>query len=302
MNKVIGVKFKDSNKVYYFDPLDFNVSEGDDIIAETARGIVFGNVVEAPKLVPDEQLIVPLKPIIRVATEEDQKQRKYYASKEKDAFNICKRKISEHELPMKLVDVEYAFNGSKLTFYFTAESRVDFRELVKDLASVFKTRIELRQIGVRDEAKKIGGIGCCGRPLCCSTFLNEFIPVSVKMAKSQNLSLNLLKISGVCGRLMCCLKYEQEYYETMQRQMPRVGQECTTPDGSGTVIDNNAIAETTKVKVTLSDGTFDVRSYPFRELVYTKRGGGMHKAEIPSENNSEDADLANKPEKDSEES
>ena len=283
MNKVIGVKFKDSNKIYYFDPLDFNVSEGDDVIAETARGIVFGKVAEAPKLIPDDKLVVPLKPIIRIATQEDKQQRDYYASKEKEAFNICKRKIAEHELLMKLVDVEYAFNGSKLTFYFTADNRVDFRELVKDLASVFKTRIELRQIGVRDEAKKIGGIGCCGRPLCCCTFLNEFIPVSVKMAKSQNLSLNLLKISGVCGRLMCCLKYEQDYYETMQRQMPRVGQECTTPDGNGTVIENNAIAETTKVKVTLSDGTFDVRVYPFRELVYTKRGGGTHQAESQHE-------------------
>ena len=287
MNKVIGVRFKDSNKIYYFDPLDFNVSEGDDIIAETARGIVFGKVAEEVKFIPDEKLVVPLKPIIRLATDEDKRQRDYYASREKEAFNICKRKISEHGLSMKLVDVEYAFNGSKLTFYFTAESRVDFRELVKDLASVFKTRIELRQIGVRDEAKKIGGIGCCGRPLCCSTFLNEFIPVSVKMAKAQNLSLNLLKISGVCGRLMCCLKYEQDYYETMQKVMPRVGQECTTPDGVGTVIDNNAIAETTKVKVTLSDGTFDVRSYPFRELVYTKRGGGTHKAELSTENDAE---------------
>lgn len=283
MNKVIGIKFKDSNKIYYFDPLDFDVSEGESVITETARGIVFGVVAEAPKVIPNDEIVAPLKPILRIATDEDKKQRDFYASKEPEALRICRRKIADHGLAMKLVDVEYAFNGSKLTFYFTADSRVDFRELVKDLAAVFKTRIELRQIGVRDEAKKIGGLGPCGRPICCSAFLGEFIPVSVKMAKSQNLSLNLLKISGVCGRLMCCLKYEQDYYEAMQRRMPRIGQECTTPDGVGVVMENNAIAETTRVKVTLRDGTLDVRDYPFKTLVYVKRDGGVHEAEADSE-------------------
>ncbi|MCH5278736.1 MAG: stage 0 sporulation family protein [Christensenellaceae bacterium] len=272
MKKVVEVKFRDSGKVYYFDPRNLDIAKGDNVIVETARGLVFGDVVDSPRELPDEQIVAPLKPVVRVATSEDREQREYYLNKEKEAFKICQHKIEERGLVMKLVDAEYAFNGSKLTFYFTADSRVDFRELVKDLACVFKTRIDLRQIGVRDEAKKCGGLGSCGRPVCCSAFLTEFMPVSIKMAKSQNLSLNPTKISGICGRLMCCLKYEQDCYETMQKQMPRIGSECSTADGDGVVLENNVITETTKVKVTLADGTLDVRSYPFRELVLKSNG------------------------------
>lgn len=268
MNKVIGVKFKDSGKIYYFDPLDLEINKGDSVIVETARGVVFGDVIEGARMVTDDQVVAPLKPVIRVATNEDREQRDYYLKKESEAYKICQTKIEERGLSMKLVDAEYAFNGSKLTFFFTADSRVDFRDLVKDLAFIFKTRIELRQIGVRDEAKKCGGLGSCGRPICCNSFLTEFIPVSIKMAKSQNLSLSPTKISGICGRLMCCLKYEQDCYETMQKLMPRVGSNCVTPDGNGVVLENNIISETTRVKVTLSDGTLDVRSYPFRVLEF----------------------------------
>lgn len=273
MNKVIGVKFKDSGKIYYFDPLELEIEKGGNVIVETARGLVFGEVAEPPRIIAEESIVAPLKPVVRVATDEDREQHEYYLSKEKEAFKTCQRKIEEHGLAMKLVDVEYAFNGSKLSFYFTADNRVDFRELVKDLAGIFKTRIDLRQIGVRDEAKKCGGIGACGRPVCCSSFLTEFIPVSIKMAKSQNLSLNPTKISGICGRLMCCLKYEQECYDIMHKQMPTVGIECVTVDGSGVVIENNVITERTKVKVTLADGTLDVRSYPFNELNYVNKNG-----------------------------
>lgn len=272
MKNVIEVKFRDSGKAYYFDPNGLEIAKGDSVIVETARGLVFGDVVDSPREMPDKQIVAPLKPVIRVATSEDKEQREYYLNKEKEAFSVCQHKIEERGLVMKLVDAEYAFNGSKLTFYFTADSRVDFRELVKDLAGVFKTRIDLRQIGVRDEAKKCGGLGSCGRPVCCNAFLTEFMPVSIKMAKAQNLSLNPTKISGICGRLMCCLKYEQDCYETMQKLMPRIGSGCTTADGEGVVLENNVITETTKVKVTLADGTLDVRSYPFRELVLKSNG------------------------------
>lgn len=267
MSKVIGVKFKDGGKIYFFDPLDMDIKAGDGVIVDTARGIVFGDVAEPPHFVPDEQIVSQLKPVIRVATPEDIEQRRIYKEKEKDAYAICQAKIEEHGLVMKLVEVEYAFNGSKIMFYFTADGRVDFRELVKDLAGIFKTRIELRQIGVRDEAKMLGGLGVCGRPICCASFLSDFIPVSIKMAKEQNLSLNQTKISGICGRLMCCLKFEQSCYEGMHKIMPRVGKEVVTPDGTGTVVDNNVISETTTVKVQLNDGTFEMRTYPFRELL-----------------------------------
>ncbi|MBO4847982.1 MAG: stage 0 sporulation family protein [Clostridia bacterium] len=266
MSKVIGVRFKEGGKIYYFDPLDFEIKTGDGVIVDTARGIVFGDVAEAPHTIPDEQLVSQLKPVIRVATPEDHEQRRIYKEKEKDAYGICQAKIEEHGLVMKLVEVEYAFNGSKIMFYFTADGRVDFRELVKDLASIFKTRIELRQIGVRDEAKMLGGLGVCGRPICCSSFLSDFIPVSIKMAKEQNLSLNQTKISGICGRLMCCLKFEQSGYESMHKIMPRTGKEVITPDGNGIVVDNNVISETTTVKVQLADGTFEMKTFPFREL------------------------------------
>lgn len=266
MKVVIGVKFREGGKTYFFSPGELEVNEGDGVIVETARGTEFGDVVSAPQEIEEDQIVAPLKEVQRVASAHDREQRDKNRAKEKEAFSMCQRKIAEHKLDMKLVDVEYSFNGSKVVFYFTADGRVDFRELVKDLASVFKTRIELRQIGVRDEAKMLGGLGSCGRPVCCKTFLADFTPVSIKMAKEQNLSLSPTKISGICGRLMCCLKYEQDSYESMRRQMPRVGREVVTPDGAGTVLENNVITEKTRVRVTLADGTFDVREYPFRDL------------------------------------
>ena len=249
MNKVIGVKFKDSGKIYYFDPLELEIEKGGNVIVETARGLVFGEVAEPPRIIAEESIVAPLKPVVRVATDEDREQHEYYLSKEKEAFKTCQRKIEEHGLAMKLVDVEYAFNGSKLSFYFTADNRVDFRELVKDLAGIFKTRIDLRQIGVRDEAKKCGGIGACGRPVCCSSFLTEFIPVSIKMAKSQNLSLNPTKISGICGRLMCCLKYEQDNYEYLLKITPKQGALVETPEGRGTVVEVNLLSGQLQVRL-----------------------------------------------------
>ncbi len=267
MFRVVKVKFKNSGRVYFFDALDFEIHKGDGVIVETARGNMLGDAVAEIEDTPEEKLVAPLKPVIRLAEEEDFEQLEYYRSKEPEAAEICREKIEEHGLAMKLVDVEYAYNGSKLTFYFTADNRVDFRELLKDLTSIFKTRIDLRQIGDRDEAKKCGGLGFCGRPICCNSFLNDFSPVSIKMAKSQNLSLIPVKISGICGKLMCCLRYEYESYESMQKQMPKIGKEFETPDGIGVVLENNIITEMTKLKVTLADGTLDVRSYPFRELV-----------------------------------
>ena len=268
MIRVISVKFRDGGKSYFFDPGELEINEGDGVIVETARGIEFADVVSPVQEIDEGRVVAPLKGVIRVATDYDRELRDTNRAKEKDAFDTCVRKIAEHGLDMKLVDVEYSYNGSKVMFYFTADGRVDFRELVKDLAGVFRTRIELRQIGVRDEAKKCGGLGACGRPICCNTFLSGFIPVSIKMAKCQNLSLSPTKISGICGRLMCCLKYEQDCYETMQRKMPAVGSECTTPDGVGIVLENNVISETTRVKVTLSDGTYDIKTYPFVNLKY----------------------------------
>lgn len=290
MKKVVGVKFRDSGKIYYFDPLDLTIEKGDSVIVETARGIVFGDVAEAPRMVVDEQVVSPLRPVIRVATPDDIKQRDIYIKKEGQAFTTAQKMIEDHNLPMKLVDAEYAFNGTKLTLYFTADSRVDFRDLLKDLAGIFRTRIELRQIGVRDEAKKCGGLGACGRPICCNTFLSGFIPVSIKMAKSQNLSLNPTKISGICGRLMCCLKYEQDCYETMQRKMPAVGSECTTPDGVGIVLENNVISETTRVKVTLSDGTYDIKTYPFVNLIYKNKSSETEQQASAEEDESDDCE------------
>lgn len=247
---VIGVRFKKAGKIYYFNPGDLDISLNDKVIVETARGVEYGEVVVAPKLVDAKEIVSPLKNVIRVATEDDHIQAKINKEKEKEAFQICLKKIAEHELPMKLVDVEYTFDVSKIIFYFTAEGRVDFRELVKDLAAVFKTRIELRQIGVRDEAKMLGGIGSCGRALCCATFLGEFEPVSIRMAKEQNLSLNPAKISGICGRLMCCLKYENEVYQQAREVVPDVGAEVITPMGPGKVIANNYLKEMVTVELT----------------------------------------------------
>lgn len=266
MIRVISFKFRDGGKSYFFDPGELEINEGDGVIVETARGIEFADVVSPVQEIDEGRVVAPLKGVIRVATDYDRELRDTNRAKEKDAFDICVRKIAEHGLDMKLVDVEYSYNGSKVMFYFTADGRVDFRELVKDLAGVFRTRIELRQIGVRDEAKMLGGLGSCGRPVCCKAFLSDFAPVSIKMAKEQSLSLSPTKISGICGRLMCCLKYEQDCYESMRRQMPRPGRDVRTPDGDGTVLENNVITEKTRVRVTLADGTFDVRDYPFREL------------------------------------
>lgn len=266
MIRVISVKFRDGGKSYFFDPGELEINEGDGVIVETARGIEFADVVSPVQEIDEGRVVAPLKGVIRVATDYDRELRDTNRAKEKDAFDICVRKIAEHGLDMKLVDVEYSYNGSKVMFYFTADGRVDFRELVKDLAGVFRTRIELRQIGVRDEAKMLGGLGSCGRPVCCKAFLSDFAPVSIKMVKEQSLSLSPTKISGICGRLMCCLKYEQDCYESMRRQMPRPGRDVRTPDGDGTVLENNVITEKTRVRVTLADGTFDVRDYPFREL------------------------------------
>lgn len=266
MVKVIGVKFRTSGRIYYFDPLDLPIEAGDGVIVETARGLEYGDVSAAVKEIDESELIAPLKPVVRIATEEDARQRAYYASKEGEAFTVCLEKIEKHGLDMKLVDVEYTFNGSKVVFYFTADERVDFRELVKDLAYVLKTRIELRQIGVRDEAKMLGGLGSCGRPVCCKTFLDDFRPVSIKMAKEQNLSLSPTKISGLCGRLMCCLQYEQDAYDDMHKRMPKVGKEVATVDGIGTVVENNILTEKTKVRLVMEDGTIDVREYPYTHL------------------------------------
>ena len=273
MTKVIGVRFKRAGKIYYFDPGGWDAHSGDNVIVETVRGVEYGEVVLGPREVDEEELNTPLKSVIRVATPEDGKVMEANAAKAKEAFAICEAKIAKHQLGMKLVDVEYTFDNNKIIFYFTADGRVDFRELVKDLASVFRVRIELRQIGVRDEAKMLGGLGGCGRPNCCSQFLGEFQPVSIKMAKEQNLSLSPTKISGLCGRLMCCLKYEQEYYERMSRCMVRAGKPVTTPDGPGVVVDNNALTETATVRVELSDGSYDMRSYHYSAVTPRNRHG-----------------------------
>ena len=274
MTTVISVKFRGGSRLYYFSPGELEINAGDGVIVETARGTEYGDVMVGIHDVPDDQVIQPLKEVIRVATDRDREMRDSYRAKEKDAYATCMERIQAHGLDMKLVDVEYTFNGSKIVFYFTADGRVDFRELVKDLASVFKTRIELRQIGVRDEAKLLGGLGSCGRPVCCKQFLPDFQPVS----------LSPTKISGICGRLMCCLKYEQDGYEYMRKQMPKVGREAGTPEGlTGTVIENNVISERTKVKLMLPDGTIDVREYPFRELTYTRGGKGKQTQDIDVE-------------------
>lgn len=266
MVKVIGVKFKTGGRIYYFDPLDLDVHAGDGVIVETARGMEFGDVASDPKEVEESAIVAPLKPIVRIATDEDKRMRAQYAAKESEAFQVCLEKIAAHGLDMKLVDVEYTFNGSKVVFYFTADERVDFRELVKDLAYALKTRIELRQIGVRDEAKMLGGLGPCGRLVCCKSFLDDFRPVSIKMAKEQNLSLSPTKISGLCGRLMCCLQYEQSAYEEIRSKMPKPGREVNTVDGVGVVVENNAITERTKVRLTMEDGSIDLREYPYTHL------------------------------------
>lgn len=253
MIKIVGVRFKNAGKIYYFDPVDFKIEKDTDVVVETARGLEYGKVVVGPKEIEEEQLISPLKPIIRIATDEDKKIYKENKEKAKETFEICQQKIKEHELTMFLIDCEYTFDRNKLIFYFTAEGRIDFRELVKDLASIFKTRIELRQIGVRDEAKSIGGLGTCGRKLCCSSWLGDFQPVSIKMAKDQSLSLNPTKISGICGRLFCCLKYEHDVYVEAIDKMPIVGSIVKVDNQKGKVIEINPLLE--QVKVEFNDKT-----------------------------------------------
>ena len=271
MIKVIGVRFRTAGKVYFFDPVDYDIKRGDHVIVETARGVEFGTVVGDPKEVEDDKVVQPLKPVLRIATEKDVEQEAANKVKEKEAFKICLEKIRKHELAMKLIDAEYTFDNNKVLFYFTADGRIDFRELVKDLAAVFKTRIELRQIGVRDETKILGGIGICGRPLCCHTHLSEFIPVSIKMAKEQNLSLNPTKISGVCGRLMCCLKHEEETYEELNRRLPNVGDQVTTKDGQrGEVASINILRQLVKVIVENGDEK-EIQEYPVEELRFKKK-------------------------------
>jgi len=272
MVNVIGVRFRRAGKVYYFDPAGYDIQQGNNVIVETARGIEYGMVVLGPRDVEDEKIIQPLKPVIRQATEEDDAIEKKNKEKEKEAFTICLEKIHKHGLEMKLIDSEYTFDNNKVLFYFTADGRIDFRELVKDLASVFKTRIELRQIGVRDETKIVGGIGICGRPLCCHTHLSEFAPVSIKMAKEQNLSLNPTKISGVCGRLMCCLKNEEEAYEELNSKLPNVGDYVTTNDNlRGEVQSVSVLKQVVKVIVTLENDEKEVREYKVEDLHFKQK-------------------------------
>ena len=281
MTRVIGVRFRNVGKIYYFSPKNLELKTGDHVIVETARGVEYGNVVLAPRDVPDEKVVQPLKEVIRIANAQDDKKEETNRRKEKEAFQTCLKKIREHGLDMKLIDVEYTFDNNKILFYFTADGRIDFRELVKDLAAIFKTRIELRQIGVRDETKILGGIGICGRQLCCHTYLSEFVPVSIKMAKEQNLSLNPSKISGVCGRLMCCLTNEEETYEELNSQLPSVGDTVTTSDGlTGTVHSLSVLRKLVKVVVNLENDEKEIREYQAEELKFRPR---KRKAKVSKE-------------------
>ena len=271
MTKIVGIRFRNVGKIYYFDPKNYKMQIGDHVIVETARGVEFGRVVLGPKEVGEDEVVHPLKEVLRVATQADEDRERQNRLKERDAFKICQKKIREHGLDMKLIDAEYTFDNNKVLFYFTADGRIDFRQLVKDLAAIFKTRIELRQIGVRDETKILGGIGICGRPLCCHTYLSEFAPVSIKMAKEQNLSLNQTKISGVCGRLMCCLKNEQETYEELNKNLPNTGDIVTLPDGlQGTVHSVNVLRQRVKVIVEVNDEK-EIQEYPVGELKFRSR-------------------------------
>ncbi|MCR4922470.1 MAG: stage 0 sporulation family protein [Lachnospiraceae bacterium] len=281
MQNVIGIRFRTAGKIYYFDPTGLEVKRGDHVIVETARGVEYGTVVLPPTEVEDEKIVQPLKKVMRKATEKDDETQENNRAKEKDAYKICLEKIHKHKLEMKLIDAEYTFDNNKVLFYFTADGRIDFRELVKDLASVFKTRIELRQIGVRDETKILGGIGFCGRPLCCHTYLSDFVPVSIKMAKEQNLSLNPSKISGICGRLMCCLKNEEDTYEYLNSKLPSIGDKVTTNDGyKGEVSDVNVLRQLVKVIIDAGDDK-EVKEYKVKDLKFKSR----HKKEKQKEEN-----------------
>ena len=283
MIKVIGVRFRQAGKVYFFDPMNMKIEKGQHVIVETARGVEYGNVVLGIREVEDDKVVLPLKPVIRIATAEDDKKEEANRKKEKEAYKICLEKIAKHKLEMKLIDVEYTFDNNKVLFYFTADGRIDFRELVKDLAAVFRTRIELRQIGVRDETKIRGGIGICGRVLCCQSYLSEFIPVSIKMAKEQNLSLNPAKISGMCGRLMCCLKNEQDTYEYLNSRLPDVGDKVSTKDGmTGEVYSVNVLRQKIKIIVTLENGEKDIKEYKVDEIKFKpkKRRNNSYKEDM----------------------
>ncbi len=283
MIRVIGVRFRTAGKIYFFDPLEYEIKRGDHVIVETARGIEFGTVVSDIREVEEDKVVQPLKPVIRIAGQRDVEQEQANRQKEKEAFQICLEKIRKHELEMKLIDAEYTFDNNKVLFYFTADGRIDFRELVKDLASVFKTRIELRQIGVRDETKIIGGIGICGRPLCCHSYLSDFIPVSIKMAKEQNLSLNPTKISGVCGRLMCCLKNEEETYEELNRKLPSIGDTVMAEDGSrGEVQSVNVLRQLVKVVVEEGDSK-EIREYEVGKLHFKRKHTKKERMELSPE-------------------
>ena len=281
MIKIVGVRFRKAGKIYYFDPAGMEIETGTHVIVETARGIEFGTVMIPPREMEEDGVVQPLKPVIRIATEADEITEQKNKEKEKEAFQICLEKIAKHKLEMKLVEAEYTFDNNKLLFYFTADGRIDFRELVKDLAAVFRTRIELRQIGVRDETKIMGGYGICGRQLCCHTFLSEFAPVSIKMAKEQNLSLNPTKISGVCGRLMCCLKNEEETYEVLNSKLPGIGDTVTTADGlRGEVHSVNVLRQTVKVIVVVDKDEKEIREYKVDQLKFKprrKKGKGGEK-------------------------
>ncbi len=268
MTKIVGVRFRTAGKIYFFDPKNMDIKRGEHVIVETARGIEYGRVVTGTREVESDEVTQPLKPVIRVATAEDDERVRRNREKEKEALTICQEKVRKHKLDMKLIGVEYAFDNNKILFYFTADGRIDFRELVKDLAAVFKTRIELRQIGVRDETKILGGVGICGRPLCCHSYLSEFLPVSIKMAKEQNLSLNPTKISGVCGRLMCCLKNEEETYEYLNSRLPNNGDYVTTDDGfKGEVSSVNVLRQTVKVLIDVDDEK-ELREYSVDQLKF----------------------------------
>ena len=281
MIKVVGVRFKKAGKIYYFDPEKKWINNGDFVIVETIRGIEYGQVVVGHKMVKEEDIVQPLKKVLRLATEEDIRLNHENKEKEKQAFDICLKKIEEHELEMKLIDIEYTFDNNKVIFYFTADGRIDFRELVKDLAAIFRTRIELRQIGVRDEAKMIGGLGPCGRQMCCSSFLGEFYPVSIKMAKEQKLSLNPAKISGICSRLMCCLNYEHQVYEENIKKLPDLGDKVQVlgTNKTGIVLDINPLFVTAKVNVMKNDGTIEVEEIKGEELKVIEEGVLKHKSE-----------------------
>ncbi|MBE5812820.1 MAG: stage 0 sporulation protein [Clostridiales bacterium] len=280
MTKVIGVKFKENGKSYYFNPKDFNIKENDNVIVETVRGLEFGNVVFADREINEEELSTPLKDVVRVATKADVEKHEANIEKAKEAIGLCEEKVKKHKLDMKLIDAEYTFDNSKIIFYFSAEGRIDFRELVKDLATIFRTRIELRQIGVRDEAKLLGGLGHCGREFCCHKFLCDFQPVSIKMAKDQGLSLNPTKISGACGRLMCCLSYEQQAYEEKIKRVPKVGAVVSTPLGEGTVMNVNILKEKVQVKLTSQNDTVNLEEFEAKDVKIIKNNNNTKEEDI----------------------